>query len=59
MQLAWEMLEAARVIWERAGEARHLSELADVHLTLGEARAAAAYRCYVRTALMEGAMAAS
>lgn len=35
MQLAWDILETARVIWERHGEEGHLSELADVHLTLG------------------------
>lgn len=38
MGLAWEMLETARAIYLTAGEASHASELADVHLALGNHR---------------------
>lgn len=36
LQLAWESLESARVIFERTGLSKFSSELADVHLYLGD-----------------------
>ncbi|EFN53411.1 hypothetical protein CHLNCDRAFT_58502 [Chlorella variabilis] len=36
LQLAWENLESAKVIWGKEGEEEHAQQLADVHGLLGE-----------------------
>ncbi|KAL4459220.1 hypothetical protein ABPG75_014085 [Micractinium tetrahymenae] len=36
LQLAWENLETAKVIWQREGEGKNVQQLADVHGLLGD-----------------------